>query len=262
MKTKKIISLLLVCVLTLTIFASCEKKRNNEVTPTDTSSDSYVIRTSIDLFCDDEVMGDFFDNLENDRSVIYVDGNKIKAERTYEVEASGKHVRKDTYVISDGVIYDYYRYYMNDILQSSKTAKSNITSDEVSGLLNGFCFIGGISEEGFSEIQEESLEDKDVTTYSEPDAKNRIVFERMVVSLLEGYCDLVTLRNATLTVTETEVGYSDAIALCSFDVTIGGEVYALSATVRLDFDYSESFDVSLPSDSDKYEEVEINDIID
>lgn len=248
------------CTLILSSLVSCKKKSDEDAGTSKTDAPC-VITVDFDFSCDDDVISVIFEQLENNKTVIYLDNGKFKAENNSAISYNGENVYKDTYVVIDGMIYEHFSYSLNGVILEDDRVKAPISGEESDRFLKELCLFGGISASGFSEIENESLDGCDVSTYRNPDTDNKIVLEKMMVSMLEGYCDLVSITDATVTVKETEDGYSEAVVSGSYEVTILEVKYNLSVSIRLSFDYTQSFDITAPTDEGEYVAVEIKSII-
>ena len=251
---KKIASILLICALTVSGLVSCRKKTEESGTA------PHIITVSIDFSCDEELTA-LFDQLEKEKTVVYVDGDKYKVDSQIEIEADSTNFYKDVFTVIDGTVYEHYRYYLNGVLHNDEKVKAPITDEESNDFLHRSCRIGGISVDRFASSTEENRDGKNVTVYTGPSKEDCIVLERTLISVLEGVCDLVAVTSATVTVEMTDGRYTKAVAECHYKLTLYGEEYSVSSTVTLDYDYDTDFEILVPDDDINYAYVEIEEII-
>lgn len=226
----------------------------------------YVMEVDLSFECyDDEIKG-IFAQLENRNTTVYVDGDRFRAENTLEISVNESGVKntylfENNYTVIGGTLYSEVAYTINGEGGDPSRNYASVSEQESRDFLNGICLIGGVSAERFAVMTDGKDDGSHVAVFTGVSDEDRVVLEEMMLHQLSDAAEGASLKSAQLTVQIEDGKYDCATLKAEYDVTISGKIYAVSATVELEFDYDDDVKIYLPDKVNEYQKNDLENII-
>ena len=251
---RKVISLSLSLTLTLSLtscvndFSKAQKRAEKAL-----DKNAYTVEVDFDFECADEEAKGIFEQLEAAETKVYFKDGKIKYEDCISIDyGEGKTTFTTEYTVVDGVIYSVMGYATASGAENLNKAKAFVSEEQIDRLIGEITFIGGLSGADFGEATRGKLDGESYIVYSAPCDSAKVILEESMAKQLEGASEGVELKSATLRIEIEGEKYDTVTAQCVYSVTIQGKAYTVNAKIELEFDFDESFDISVPADADEY----------
>lgn len=251
---RKVISLSLSLTLVLSLtscvndFSKAQKRAEKAL-----DKNAYTVEVDFDFECADEEAKGIFEQLEAAETKVYFKDGKIKYEDCISIDyGEGKNTFRTARTVLDGVLYSAMSYKIANDTEKTTKSKAFVTDEQTASMLNRITFIGGLSGADFGEATRGNLDGESYIVYSAPCDSAKVILEESMAKQLEGASGGVELTSATLRIEIEDGKYDTVTAQCVYSVTIQGKAYTVNAKIELEFDFDESFDISVPADADEY----------
>ena len=256
MKTKRIIALLLIAVLSLGALSSCAASPEEVMAKADQAllDNPYSVTSSISYSTGNEEINAVLNAISIDDIVMIVDGENIQLSTGTEMMG---FTTKVDYIIVDKVMYA-----TVNVAGMTQKAKANLTDTNLKDFMDELA-----STNNFSADEFENLElTKDGNTYilncTEASQKYLDAQLEAAASQLEALDADITVDNIKLSATIEDDKYKTMEMVCTFTVTIKDASYSMTIKYNNEFSYGEEFAVAVPSDAGTYAEVDFDDFFD
>lgn len=214
---------------------------------------AYTVGVEYDFDCADEEASGIFEQLEAAETKLYFKDGKFKSENVIDIDyGEGKTTFTTEYTVVDGVLYSVIGYATASGAEKLNKAKAFVSEEQIDKMIGEIAFIGELSSDDFGEATKGELGGEKFIVYGAPSDGAKVILEEAMAKQLEGASEGVELKSATLRI-EIEGGKYDTVTVeCVYSITIQNKAYTVEAEIELDFDFDESFDITVPEDAAEY----------
>ena len=260
MSFRKFTVLFLLLTLVFLSFASCSKKDEGEheesIEPP--VSKPCVITVDVELECAEESMAEVFNQLERNDTVIYLKDGDYRAENEQALSISGvDSTFRSVYVLVGDTLYVDMTHTYDGLTNAFKN-KGAFSEENADKLLFDLCIFGNVKTSEFADSTTEEKDGLTLTAYTSPSLDGRIALEKAMIALLEGAGTNVNAKAAVMTLGMKDGEYQSAVLYCEYEIVISEKLCPVSMTVNLTFNYSESFDITVPEDVNSYNDADMS----
>ena len=261
---KKILSLIILCAILTSSLVSCGKSAEKRMEKAEEyiSSNPYIVSVSVDFDAAEGVAA-IFAEIGSSKTKVYFRGADYHAENESVIHTgAGVYHFKIDYTSVGGTLYKDTSYFENDVQIGETHSYAAISAAQSLQLAKHVCLIGGVDVDGFADSEQIESSRKALTMrYENASDGVKKVLAEMMNAASEWVFESVTVGSAALTLSIEDNKYSTAVLECDFEVTLEGVAYAVTATVTLNFDYSESFGIYHPNNAGEYQKIELENLL-
>lgn len=244
LKFRKIIGVILVLTLLVCSFASCQKKKPEDVIDkADKALDNtkYVVDVTIEYSSDDENMKNAIGSFSKPSMKIRVDGDKFQGRMDLKLDGADNYI---IYTYVDGVLY-------TEWCENGKTVQNSeaLGSADKSALSESYGAGANVGINDFESVSIKSSGKVDIITCDKikNDALNSLVNSLESEFALVGFDASVAIKDAKLEIEVNDGKYQSTTLTCLYFISEGENTYSVNMTYSCNFDYSVDFEITAPN---------------